>query len=299
MSRVSILIPSRNEKFLTKTIKDLLAKAAGEIEIIVNVDENYPEEGLVDGVTYLHPPKPIGMRPGINTCALAATGDWFLKLDGHCMLSEGFDVVLKENCDQDWIAVPSRYSLDPVNWAIEKNGKPRRDYHFLSSPIGGLMKRNDYTMHGVEWWARCKERLNKSEYDIDDEMSSQGSCWFISRRLWNQFGGMHVEGYGTFTNEFQELGLQAWLGGGRVIINKKAWYAHLHKGKQYGRMYHLDEAEKRRGQRYCATYWMNNKWEKRVHDFEWLIDKFWPVPDWPENWKELHAQGFGPDSIKK
>jgi hypothetical protein len=30
---------------------------------------------------------------------------------------------------------------------------------------------------------------------------------------------------------------------------------------------------------------MNNRWEKQVKSFEWLIDKFWPVPTWPDDWK--------------
>lgn len=38
---------------------------------------------------------------------------------------------------------------------------------------------------------------------------------------------------------------------------------------------------------WSAEYWMNNRWKDRKRDLEWLIDKFWPVPTWPENWKEL------------
>ena len=42
-NRVSVLIPSRNSPFLTKTIEDLLEKSAGEVEVIINIDENPPE----------------------------------------------------------------------------------------------------------------------------------------------------------------------------------------------------------------------------------------------------------------
>jgi hypothetical protein len=34
---------------------------------------------------------------------------------------------------------------------------------------------------------------------------------------------------------------------------------------------------------------MNNRLESRVHDFDWLIELFWPLPGWSENWREeLH-----------
>ena len=38
MSKVSVLIPARNEKFLNKTIKCVLQSAANEVEVIVLLD---------------------------------------------------------------------------------------------------------------------------------------------------------------------------------------------------------------------------------------------------------------------
>ena len=48
MSKLSVIIPSRNSQFLTKTIKDVLEKAEEDIEVIINVDENHPEELVED-----------------------------------------------------------------------------------------------------------------------------------------------------------------------------------------------------------------------------------------------------------
>ena len=45
------------------------------------------------------------------------------------------------------------------------------------------------------------------------------------------------EKYGPFTQEAQEISNATWLSGGRVMVNKKTWYAHYHKGhrgKGYG-----------------------------------------------------------------
>lgn len=39
---------------------------------------------------------------------------------------------------------------------------------------------------------------------------------------------------------------------------------------------------------FSFDYWWYNRWEERVHDFQWLVDKFWainPLPDWPEAWR--------------
>ena len=72
------------------------------------------------------------------------------------------------------------------------------------------------------------------------------------------------------------------------MINKNTWYAHLHKGKEYGRGYFMNKSENDRGNQYCDDYWMNNRWEKRTYNLDYLIERFWPVPTWPEDrslWK--------------
>ena len=42
-SRLSIIVPSRSPQYLQKTIDDLLAKAEGDIEIIVVLDGIWPD----------------------------------------------------------------------------------------------------------------------------------------------------------------------------------------------------------------------------------------------------------------
>ena len=73
MDKTSIAIPSRNEQFLTPTIKDLLAKARGDIEIIVALEGYWPDEMVDDPrVHYIHSERPRGMRGAINACAAVA-----------------------------------------------------------------------------------------------------------------------------------------------------------------------------------------------------------------------------------
>jgi glycosyltransferase involved in cell wall biosynthesis len=284
MSKVSILIPERNERFLTQTIKDVLNKASGEIEVIINVDENKPDEIINNSkVKYLYNENPIGMRGGINRCVKESTGDYLFKIDGHCMFADGFDEFLKADMQDNWIVIPRRHSLDPETWTIAKNGKPGRDYHYLCFP--NPYKDHDMGIHGVEWPERSKERLHG--YDIDDTPSFQGSAWFMKREWFTDFlGGMSEHGYGTFSQEPQQIGMKTWLGGGEIKVNKKTWYAHLHKGKQYGRMYHASQSEIVDGHNYSAWYWSTNQWKDRTYDLKWFVEKFKPMPTWPDNWEE-------------
>jgi glycosyltransferase involved in cell wall biosynthesis len=283
MSKVSVIIPARNELFLGQTVNDLLVKASGDVEVIAVLDGYWPNPPLTDDkrLIQLHRGIAQGMRAAINGAANIARGDYLMKCDAHCMFADGYDEVLKADCADNWVVIPGRYSLDVEKWEIEKNGKLRRDYHYLCYPDPN--KGADVGMHGVEWWDRCRQR-SAPEYDIDDEMSSQGSCWFMTKTHFDDhLHGLSEVGYGTFAQEFQEIGNKTWLGGGAVKINKKTWYAHLHKGKKYGRMYEQSRSELIPRINWSARYWMNNEWKDRVHDFEWLVEKFWPVPSWPED----------------
>jgi glycosyltransferase involved in cell wall biosynthesis len=290
MPKVSCIIPAgENEQFLTHTAIDLIKKASGDVEVIAVLDSWWPDPPLPDypNLKIIHRSTRMGMRASINAGAAIATGDYLLKCDAHCLFAEGYDELLSADCDDNWVVIPRRFSLDAENWAIENNRKPPRDYHYLCYP--GWDKPHDAGMHGVEWPERGKQRSDP-QYDIDDNMSCQGSCWFMPKKHFANFlGGLSEVGYGTFTQEFQEVGNKTWLGGGAVKINKKTWYAHLHKGSRYGRMWHMsrkDHDEVVAGHGWSARYWMTNQWEGRVHDFEWLIEKFWPVPTWGNNMEE-------------
>lgn len=277
---VSVVIPSRNEKFLDNTVRDLLEKAEGEIEVIVHLDGYWPEPLFVDPrVHYIHRGESRGMRAGINSCVAIAKGKYILKCDAHTMWDKGWDTKLKADCEKDWVVVPRRKRLDAENWTIKDVGKPDIDYEYLSYPdnpadFGGP------GLNGKQWNQRSVER---KDILIDDNMSFQGSAWFMHRDYFYELELMDEENYGTFWNEAQEIGLKCWLSGGRVVTNKKTWYAHLHKGKTYGRMYNLDYSQLPKGATYTKKWMQNKAWHKQTKPFSWLIEHFWPVPGWPED----------------
>lgn len=287
MALLSVLIPSRSERFLRQTVEDLLKHATSSIEVIVCLDGAWPVEPLPDTdprLRIIHLGSPRGMRACINAAAGVARGEYLMKIDAHCKVAEGFDEILKADCADDWVVIPRRKRLDAENWDIQDVGKPDVDYEFLSYP---LWKPDEVGIHGTIWTERIKERLRKPEYDLDDNPAFQGSCYFTTRKHWERIGGLPEEGYFSFIGEPQQLGMKTWLSGGRVVINKAIWIAHLHKGKRYGRGYSISNSELKAGNAYSCSYWMNDSWPEAKYTMEWFVsEKFPDMPTWPNDWKE-------------
>ncbi len=290
---LSVIIPSRNEHFLQKTIDDLLSKARGEIEIIVVLDGMWQEIKDDPRVTVVHHGEVFdnyGLRDTVNKGMRLARGEYVLKADGHTMWDEGFDLKLIEDCEGDWVVIPRRYRLEPETWTLNEDGRPPVDYMFVAYPYERPFDRT-CGLHGDIW---KQPYYDRKDILVDDLMTFQGSAYFMSKEHWERLGEMDTEKYGPFTHESQEISMKTWLMGGRVVVNKKTWYAHLHKGKKYGTGYGFSTAQwekwaelHEKGRQYCIDYWMTTKDYK--YDFDWLIDKFWnfagDLPTWPKDWK--------------
>ena len=241
MARLSIIIPSVNDPRLQDTIDNLRQNAEGEIEVIVMMDE-----------------KREGMRAMINQGVAKSCGEYLMKVDDHCKFDKGFDVKILANIESDWIVVPRRYELDTDKWELMDD--PPIDYERLV--IDKLDK-----IGGVKWRSRARERKNVL---LDETMVFQGSCWVMSRKHWDWLGELQEKGYGPFTQEPVELALKTWLGGGKVMVNKNTWYAHKHR--KFGRVYAPPGIKE--GNKYSQDYWLNNRWEGRIHDLDWLMQRF-------------------------
>lgn len=298
MAKLSIILPSRDEKFLTPTIDDIFRNCRDEQTEVVAVLDSDKWPGDWKEVTDRHPRlhtihngQPIGMRGSINkgvASAISRGAKFVAKFDAHCSFSKGFDVALMADCDEDWIVVPRRGRLDPESWTATDTHKPDIDYHYLSFPDDP----NDFGGPGLNGKPWLQRAIDRADILIDDEMSSQGSGWFMHASFFQRLGLMDEASYGPFWNEFQELGMCAWLSGGAVKVNKKCKYLHLHKGSKHGRGYKLPESWLKLGRDHTMKWIWNEAWDKRqTRPFSWLIEHFWPVPSWPENWEEvLYAQ---------
>lgn len=256
MEDISIIIPSYKEPYLNKTVDSLLDNATGPVQIISVEDDGS-----------------LGMRGAINKGLRHARGKYIMKVDAHCTFDNGYDEVLKRDCKENWLMIPRRYSLNAERWDRTMPTKVK-DYHYISYPIDGAF----YPIH----WRK------KNNKKIDDTMTFQGSCYFAHRKDFMKRVGYLDEKYGSFGGEQIEVGLKYWLGGGKVKVNKNTWYAHLFKNKNY----YSDKTEAwahkrnlRRNAKYkwMTKHWMNNEEPNMKYKFEWLVEKFWPVPGWPED----------------
>lgn len=255
---LSIVIPSYKDKCLQKTIDDIRGKAKGEIEIIAILD-GYQDK--IKGATVLRNGNKKGLRDGVNSGVAISRGDYILKCDAHCMFDEGFDVKLLSDIEDNWVVIPRRYKLDTNKWVICEDDSKPIDYEKL------IVDPN--RIYGQQWPSRAEKR---KDVLIDDNMLFQGSCWVMSRKHFDWLGGLQEEGYGTFVLEPLEIALKTWLGGGRVVVNKKTWYAHQHR--KFGRTHQVPDKDFLASNAYALDFWLNNRWDKRIHDLEWLIDKF-------------------------
>lgn len=293
---VSVIIPSRQPEYLQRTVDSLLERARGDVEVIVVFDGIWPRPPLktdsrVSIVRQGTIHDNFGMRAAINTGMSLATGEYVMKLDEHCLMDEGWDEKLKADCEDDWVVVPRRYRLDAEKWDLTTNHGDKRppvDYMSIAYPYSTPFDRRSGLYGGVIDKKRYSER---KDIEIDETFSMQGSCYFTKKAYWDKLfpDGMDEEHYGSFNHEAQEIHFKAQLSGGKLIVNKKTWYAHLHKGskgKGYGfsrEQYKKHEWEKEKARRYAMDYWLTTKdWR---YDFAYLIDKFDP-PGWPENWQE-------------
>lgn len=278
---VSIAIPSRNEKFLNNTIRDILEKATGDIEIFPILDGYEPDELVIDRrVKYIRLPKVdyTQKRHGINEMVRICSGEYVMSVDGHCMFAKGFDEQLVSDHQPNWVQIPRRHRLDAENWCLQEqpDGRPPIDYEYTMWP---LKVKDKPGLHGFKWDARTKDRM---DIKIDETMHFQGSCWFMTKDWFNKIGLMQIDGYSGWGQEAEEILYKTYRAGGKVMTNKNTWYAHLHKGQKYGRMYFMSRDSVNQCNAYSWKYWAYEDKET----FKNIIKRFWPIPGWPEDWEK-------------
>lgn len=264
--KLSVIIPSHKDPLLHRTIDDLLehSELGEELEIVVVLDGYTPITPVKNDprIRVLNLEKNVGLRDAVNAGVNFSKGDYLMKCDEHCMFDQGFDVKLLADIEDDWVVIPRRYKLDVEKWIICEDDNEPTDYDKL------IIDRPD-KIGGMPWRHRTRKRRNIL---LDENLVFQGSCWVMSRKHWNKLGGLNKEGYGTFAQEPIEIALKTWLGGGKVMSNKKTWYAHKHR--KFGRISPPPSEEIKAGNEYSKDFWLNNKWSERVHDLSWLMERF-------------------------
>lgn len=301
MAKLDIIIPARNEEFLHLTLKSILDNSRDDTGIIVVLDGYWPHPPIEDHpkITILHFTEPIGQRRATNLGVRVSGAKYIMKLDAHCIVDEGFDVKLMADCDRDWIVTPRLYNLHAFDRKCSKCGHSEyqgptwkecpkckepntmiRDMKWQIRP----RHRNDFYRFDknlqFKYWPALADRP-QSKSDIADTMSILGACMFCHRRRFLEIGGLDERhgGWGQFGTE---IACKSWLSGGRLVVNKKTYFSHMFRtqGGDFGFPYKISGNAIDRARTYSQNLWLNNSWKGAKHPFQYIIDKFAPIPDW-------------------
>lgn len=283
---LSVLIPSRNEELLQKTIDSILSAAVEEVEIIAVLDGYWPVPPIQDhpNVVLIHYSQPVGQRAAVNQAARVAKGKYIMKLDAHCSVGPGFDKILKEDCQYDWTMVPRMYTLDVVEWKPKKN--KRTDYMYISGPNHKNGDGKPYGLRAMYYgnWGGASTQRPSNDAQIDETMCCMGPGWFMHKDRFWELGGMD-EGHGGWGQMGVEVACKAWLSGGKLMVNKKTWFAHWFRGGgvpdgfKSGFPYQISGGDVERAREYSKDLWLNQKWPQQVRSIYWLVDHF-QAPTW-------------------
>jgi len=281
---LSIIIPARTEKFLNRTIQEILDKATGEIEIFPVLDgyelkdeHQLDYEPIIDPrVKYISIPNngQRQKRMAINAAVSISKGEYIMWIDAHCAIAKGFDEVLCRDCEDDMVMVPRRYKMDPKKWdRAEWKDRPPIDYEYFMWQYLKKKRR----LAGYRWDDRSEKR---KDIMIDNIFTCQGSLIFMTRKWFDKMGFMKTEGYTGWGQEGEEVCLTTLLNGGRAVVNKNTWYAHLHKGQMHGRMYKWTSVQQ--SYDYSFNYWVHENKDFFIK----LIEKNLPIPNFHSDWQE-------------
>jgi len=297
MADLSILIPARSEMFLARTVQDLLENIEGDTEILVGLDGEWAEPAIPDHdrVKILYYPESIGQRALTNRLAQLSKAKYLMKVDAHCAFDKGFDRKLMADMEDNWTVVPIMRNLHAFDWVCPQG---HRRYQ---GPSGVCKDCGQETTRDVCWIAKSSpqstsycfdpephfqyfnEYKHKQKGDLVETMSLQGSCFMMTRdKYWEL--GICDESFGSWGSQGIEVAVKTWLSGGRVICNKKTWYAHMFRtqGGDFSFPYQQHQSKVEIAKKKARDLFFNNKWDKAVRPLSWLVERFWPVFKWTE-----------------
>lgn len=300
MPALSILIPARNEQFLSRTIQDILEHSEADTEVIVVLDGPSPHEPPPDDprVRVVELAEPIGQRAATNLACRMSEAKYVMKCDAHCSFGQGFDRIMLEDMQDDWTMVPTMYNLHAFDWVCERckaryyqgptpekcakcGGAIRRDVLWRAKPNPETTSMRFDRELKFQYWAEYKSH---QKGDLVETMSLLGACWLLTReRYW----ALEIcdEKHGSWGQQGTEVACKTWLSGGRLICTKRTWFAHMFRtqGGDFGFPYPLSGNDVAKARHYSKELWLEGKWHGAIRPLSWIINHFAPVPDWEDD----------------
>jgi len=215
---LSIIIVSRCEKLLNKTLGNLLERSRGPIEIIVIADGPLYEPIAEDSrIKIYYHDEPQGRRPSSDEAVSYASGKYLLHIDAHVKTDcEGYDLKLKAACPDNKTMIC--VGLDKLI-VEEYRCKGRQFGHkYITSKMkdsfSGIKPKADYEPticgNGMGWFLPT------------DYYKALGGCDKTLSKIWGSFG--------------LEWALKVWLsdpdgrGPGQVLLSREVVFAHYWQG---------------------------------------------------------------------
>lgn len=300
---LSILIPSRNEEFLARTIQDILENIEADTEVIAVLDGVLAEPPIPqhDRVNVIYLQKSIGQRAATNLATKLAQGKYVMKVDAHCSFDKGFDRKMLEafkKVGDNVTMVPIMRNLWAFDWKCYRCGwkkyqgpTPKRcgqcgDSRYMRKKMMWIGKHNpqstSYCFDSEPHFQYFEEYKHREPYLIDkktgftETMSLQGSCFMLTKENYWKWE-VCDEKAGSWGNQGIEVALATWTNGGRVLVNHNTWYAHMFRTQ--GGDFSFPYENKGKDVQKTKHYIKNKYWGK---DIKWLLEKFWPIKGWTE-----------------
>ena len=323
--KLSILIPSRQEEFLSLTVQDILKNTEDTSEIIVVLDGALSDPELPDNerLTVIYLPVSIGQRASVNLACKLAKGKFVAKADAHISFDKYFDRKMLDAfkvSGDNVIMAPIMLNLHCFNWVCpdghsryqgpsgpcqhkigEKNGKDILCGKETKKDIVWIAKKSpqsvSYCFDQTPHFQYFKEYAKRPEYKKDLEetgrtksMSLQGSFFMCTREKYLELNICDDETFGSWGSSGIEISQKFWLSGGQVLINHNTWYAHLFRtqGGDFGFPYTQSGRQVQNAKKAAKDLFFNNKWEKQIYPLSFVLDKFKPINGWTE--KEIEEQ---------
>jgi glycosyltransferase involved in cell wall biosynthesis len=294
MYDLSIIIPARNEMFLSNTIDDILQHIEGDTEIIAILDGDWPVTPIPDNprLTLIQHFKSVGQRSASNEAARISTAKYLMKVDAHCAFDQGFDRKMLELMEDDMTMIPVMRNLHAFDWVCPDGHRRYQSPSGVCTECGKptimdivwIAKKNpqstcyrfDTDMHFQYW----NEYGKKLKGDLTESMSIQGSAFMVTRDKYFELD-LCSEEFNSWGQQGVEVACKTWLSGGRVLVNRITWYAHMFRtqGGDFGFPYENEQSKVVENRELSKALFEHDGWDKAVHSFKWLIDKFNP-PGW-------------------
>lgn len=309
---LSIIIPARNEEWLSRTIQDILEHKEAKTEVIAVLDGVWANPPIPQhpDVNVIYVPlnekgDSIGQRKATNLGARLSRAKYIAKADAHTAYDQGFDRKMIEGFEKhgdNVVMVPIMKNLHVYDWKCYKCGKKEYQDRINICPVDGEKMRKKMVWEprrGInstaysfdsephfQYHEDCKHRepyLTDKKTGFTESMSLQGSFFMSTREKYWELE-LSGEEMGSWGNQGLEVACKIWLSGGRVLVNHNTWYAHLFrtKGEIFGFPYPQSGKHVSRTKQRVKDLLWNKKSPKQIYPVSWLVKKFWPVNGWTQ-----------------